>query len=616
MQSTSPVTVPPTRSETPAPETATSCRRSASPPPTTPHSITTSGTVSRTAAAVPRCRAQTPDALTRASLLWFRSSTAVPSASTATWTWRQQQLLDGYPTHERGDGSHESPDQQHGRKMRDGAYYYLLDGSGTAVADLSSVTVSLTDLNGVSMKDTLSLNAGSCTKGSKQFPSSSGGSTPTTSSRRRTDAGSERDPSVTTSTPAEEQQTWAPTATSTPTPTVMNNPATTAPGLGSFTDDNPTQTVQQEMSGSGDNVTQTSPTSASGDNATHQDFNSTTGENDHIQQNANSASDNNETQHLSGSKGKNDVTRNRNKPLAMTRTRTRAESRATAQATLTTIPRQLQRSCGWRDRDYTDASPSSEYSSNQGQEQDASFSRTNELSKDSKPSADKTTQNVEQQSSGKYEANPQQSGPTTENGSAQTTQQDSSLVGADAGTETAQQSSSNESTTSTETPGSTGTVNCPILSRVPEVQAEALKTEREDDAVAVGQRIQLPILPRHSTRAAVLADGGQCHYDALRLWLSTWRSCPSAAEQSRQSKSSADRQLLAAAGADLCRVPVPYIWPLHAAEFRLQETDTTVDEIGRQLLSAQEWQCHQRMPLGPGGSVLGDPGNTPPHGQT
>ncbi|KAF4320456.1 hypothetical protein BBO99_00005464 [Phytophthora kernoviae] len=47
-------------------------------------------------------------------------------------------------------------------KMLDGAYYYLLDGSGQQIADLSSITVSLTDLSGNSVKDTMSLSAGSC----------------------------------------------------------------------------------------------------------------------------------------------------------------------------------------------------------------------------------------------------------------------------------------------------------------------------------------------------------------------------------------------------------------------------------------------------------------------
>ncbi|CAI5712978.1 unnamed protein product [Hyaloperonospora brassicae] len=61
-------------------------------------------------------------------------------------------------------------------KMLDGAYYYLLDGSGTTAGDLSNVTVSMTDLNGVSMVDTVSLSADSCTAGASQFPSSGSGS--------------------------------------------------------------------------------------------------------------------------------------------------------------------------------------------------------------------------------------------------------------------------------------------------------------------------------------------------------------------------------------------------------------------------------------------------------
>eukprot|EP00644_Phytophthora_capsici_P003485 jgi/Phyca11/116881/e_gw1.31.389.1 len=55
-------------------------------------------------------------------------------------------------------------------KMLDGAYYYLLYGAGTSQTDLSSVSVSLTDINGLSITDKVSLSAGSCTKGARQFP--------------------------------------------------------------------------------------------------------------------------------------------------------------------------------------------------------------------------------------------------------------------------------------------------------------------------------------------------------------------------------------------------------------------------------------------------------------
>ncbi|RLN55416.1 hypothetical protein BBJ29_002661 [Phytophthora kernoviae] len=59
-------------------------------------------------------------------------------------------------------------------KMLDGAYYYLLDGSGQQIADLSSVTVSLTDLSGNSVKDTMSLSSGSCADAGSDSDTNSG----------------------------------------------------------------------------------------------------------------------------------------------------------------------------------------------------------------------------------------------------------------------------------------------------------------------------------------------------------------------------------------------------------------------------------------------------------
>ncbi|GMF31337.1 unnamed protein product [Phytophthora fragariaefolia] len=143
--------------------------------------------------------------------------------------------------------------------MLDGAYYYLLDGSGKASTDLSKVTVSLMDVNGVSMKDTVSLSAGSCTKGTKQFPSSgrSKSGLPATNTTKPTPAPTTvapevvltpapiaqtssptvtpktpaSTPTVTTAQPSEEQQTSAPVAT-TPmpvTPTETDAPVTDAP---------------------------------------------------------------------------------------------------------------------------------------------------------------------------------------------------------------------------------------------------------------------------------------------------------------------------------------------------------------------------------------------------
>uniref|UniRef100_A0AAV1V695 Expansin-like EG45 domain-containing protein n=1 Tax=Peronospora matthiolae TaxID=2874970 RepID=A0AAV1V695_9STRA len=77
-------------------------------------------------------------------------------------------------------------------KMLDGAYYYLLDGSGSTVADLSNVTVSMTDLNGVSMVDTVSLTAGQCTTGTNRFPPSGSGRP----SKPRTNLPSTMSPSI------------------------------------------------------------------------------------------------------------------------------------------------------------------------------------------------------------------------------------------------------------------------------------------------------------------------------------------------------------------------------------------------------------------------------------
>eukprot|EP00644_Phytophthora_capsici_P002683 jgi/Phyca11/563328/estExt2_Genewise1.C_PHYCAscaffold_110687 len=53
----------------------------------------------------------------------------------------------------------------------DSAYYFLIDGSGESVADLSSVSISLTGVNGEVLEETLSLTADECTEGNKQFSS-------------------------------------------------------------------------------------------------------------------------------------------------------------------------------------------------------------------------------------------------------------------------------------------------------------------------------------------------------------------------------------------------------------------------------------------------------------
>ncbi|KAG2761512.1 hypothetical protein PC129_g18449 [Phytophthora cactorum] len=54
----------------------------------------------------------------------------------------------------------------------DSAYYFLIDGSGESVADLSSMGVSMTGVNGEVLEETLSLTADECTEGSSQFSSS------------------------------------------------------------------------------------------------------------------------------------------------------------------------------------------------------------------------------------------------------------------------------------------------------------------------------------------------------------------------------------------------------------------------------------------------------------
>ncbi|OWZ17979.1 Carbohydrate-binding protein [Phytophthora megakarya] len=128
-------------------------------------------------------------------------------------------------------------------KMLDGAYYYLLDGSGTAVADLSKVTVSLTDLNGVTMKDTLSLSAGSCTAGSSQFPSS--GNTPSTPTTTPTTTTPTTNSSTPTTTPP--SPTQAPTTTLPPqVPAIQTQTPSVATYAPSPTTSTPSPTQQQQ----------------------------------------------------------------------------------------------------------------------------------------------------------------------------------------------------------------------------------------------------------------------------------------------------------------------------------------------------------------------------------
>ncbi|KAF4316724.1 hypothetical protein JM18_008162 [Phytophthora kernoviae] len=52
-----------------------------------------------------------------------------------------------------------------GTNMVDSAYYFLIDGSGKSIADLSSVSISLTGVNGEVLEETVSLSADACTEG-------------------------------------------------------------------------------------------------------------------------------------------------------------------------------------------------------------------------------------------------------------------------------------------------------------------------------------------------------------------------------------------------------------------------------------------------------------------
>ncbi|CEG47468.1 RlpA-like double-psi beta-barrel domain [Plasmopara halstedii] len=51
----------------------------------------------------------------------------------------------------------------------DSAFYFLIDGKGKSVANLSALSISLTNVNGEVLEDTLSMKADLCTAGSSQF---------------------------------------------------------------------------------------------------------------------------------------------------------------------------------------------------------------------------------------------------------------------------------------------------------------------------------------------------------------------------------------------------------------------------------------------------------------
>ncbi|ETP42293.1 hypothetical protein F442_10787 [Phytophthora nicotianae P10297] len=137
--------------------------------------------------------------------------------------------------------------------MLGSAYYYLLDGASQVQTDLSSLTISMTDVNGNSIEDTVSLTADSCTQGANQFPS--GGSTSQSSPKQSTPTTTA--PKPTTAAPTTAPPTQAPTQTPTPTPTqtpapTMQTPSpTTDSGTASESDDgfqlfNVTGTVEPE----------------------------------------------------------------------------------------------------------------------------------------------------------------------------------------------------------------------------------------------------------------------------------------------------------------------------------------------------------------------------------
>ncbi|KAE9310303.1 hypothetical protein PF008_g20496 [Phytophthora fragariae] len=112
--------------------------------------------------------------------------------------------------------------------MLGSAYYYLLDGASQTQTDLFSVTISMTDVNGNSIEDTVSLTADSCTEGSNQFPSDGSSqtvqqSTPTYNNPTPSTA------APTKATPTTAPPTPAPTPAPTPTPTQTPVPTTQTP---------------------------------------------------------------------------------------------------------------------------------------------------------------------------------------------------------------------------------------------------------------------------------------------------------------------------------------------------------------------------------------------------
>ncbi|KAE8994102.1 hypothetical protein PR002_g20046 [Phytophthora rubi] len=173
--------------------------------------------------------------------------------------------------------------------MLGSAYYYLLDGASQTQTDLSSVTISMTDVNGNSIEDTVSLTADSCTEGSNQFPSD--GSSQTVQQSTPT----YNNPTPSTAAPTKATPTTAPpTPTPAPTPTPTQTPVPTTQTPSPTTDSetasgsdasqkitqqlfNVTGTVEPKTTTAPKKTSKTSTTSSSGNNTptTSTDENST-----------------------------------------------------------------------------------------------------------------------------------------------------------------------------------------------------------------------------------------------------------------------------------------------------------------------------------------------------
>ncbi|KAF4035286.1 hypothetical protein GN244_ATG12692 [Phytophthora infestans] len=102
----------------------------------------------------------------------------------------------------------------------DSAYYFLIDGSGESVADLSSTSISMTGVNGEMLEETLSLTADECTEGRKQFGTSDVSQSTTFADTSSPSTYSSTTPPTLSPTTAPAP---APTATPTPTPTATSN---------------------------------------------------------------------------------------------------------------------------------------------------------------------------------------------------------------------------------------------------------------------------------------------------------------------------------------------------------------------------------------------------------